>query len=487
MNRHFLSRFSTLFGRTASQLAALLAAATLAACGGGEGVIGSGGTGSPLGMAEGTVNGFGSVIVDGQVFDDRSAPVVTEVAPGVDAIAEVKLGDRVSVAYETPGVASVVRVEAALVGSVDSAGAPGRFLVLGQAVAVNEDGAAGPITQFGGGYAQAADLRAGDAVEVHGLLVRLGGTVQIQATRIDRRAALPAYVRVSGIVGALQTGATTRFTLGALTVDASAAAVLPSGTALANGQAVTVLALPASFTAPAPGAWRLQAAQIRIRELEDDDDGLEDSVSGSVSNLDAVAKTFLLGSQRVEYAAATLSPAGWSPAEGQYVLVRGVASADGSLVAASVALRDTGSQSEAELHGNITGYDAATGRFNVRGVAVDASTAALEGCPVSGLANGLYVEIEGAMSSNGVIARELHCGDEPEDAEVEREGVAGGVDIAAQTFALATEHDGAVAVRWTDTTYFGGLTPATLAGAKVKVEGVFVDGVLVARKVKGED
>lgn len=322
MNRHFLSRFSTLFGRTASQLAALLAAATLAACGGGEGVIGSGGTGSPLGMAEGTVNGFGSVIVDGQVFDDRSAPVVTEVAPGVDAIAEVKLGDRVSVAYETPGVASVVRVEAALVGSVDSVSAPGRFLVLGQSVAVNEDGAAGPITQFGGGYAQAADLRAGDAVEVHGLLVHLGGTVQIQATRIDRRAALPAYVRVSGIVGALQTGATTRFTLGALTVDASAAAVLPSGTALANGQAVTVLALPASFTAPAPGAWRLQAAQIRIRELEDDDDGLEDSVSGSVSNLDAVAKTFLLGSQRVEYAAATLSPAGWSPAEGQYVLVR---------------------------------------------------------------------------------------------------------------------------------------------------------------------
>lgn len=471
--------------RATRRLAALLFAVTLGACGGGDGVIGSGGTGSPLGMTVGTVNGFGSVIVDGQSFDDRDASVVTEVAPGVDAITEVKLGDRVSVEYETPGVASVVRVEAALAGSVASVDAAGRFTVLGQSVAVNGDGAAGPITQFGGGYAQAADLRAGDAVEVHGLIVRHAGDVQIQATRIDKLAATPAYLRVSGIVGALQTGVSPSFALGALTVDVGTAPVLPSGVALASGQAVTVLALPASVTAPPASAWRLQAAQVRIRELRDE--GLEDSVSGAIGQLDTSAKTFVLGGLRVDYAAATLSPAGWTPVDGQYVRVEGSVAADGSLVAASVTLRDTGSDSEAELHGNVSGYDPATVRFTVRGVTVDGSAASLEGCPSGGLADGLYVEVAGSTSSSGVVASKIHCEDEPSDASVEREGTAGSVDTAAHTFVLITEHGSVVSVRWTDTTYFGAVTTATLDGRKVKVEGSFEGSVLVARKVKQED
>lgn len=471
--------------RAARRLGALLAAAALVSCGGGDGVIGSGGTGSPLGVSVGTVNGFGSVIVDGQAFDDRNASVVAELAPGVDTLTEVKLGDRVSVEYETAGVASVVRVEAALAGSVDSVAAPGRFVVLGQSVAVNTDGAAGPITQFGGGYSQPADLRAGDPVEVHGLLVRQGAAVQIQATRVDKLAAAPAYLRVSGIVGSLQSGPTPSFVLGALTVDAAMAPVLPSGLALANGQAVTVLALPTSLSTPPASAWRLQAAQIRIRELRDE--GLDDSVSGAVSHLDTAARTFMLGSLRVSYAAATLSPAGWTPADGQYVLVRGVVDVDGSLVAASVSQRDTGSESEAELRGNITGYDAATMRFSVRGVPVDAGAATLEHCPSGGLANGLYVEVEGSTSSNGVVASQVKCEDEPADASVEREGTAGSVSTSARSFALTTEHGDIVAVRWTDTTYFGGVSPATLAGQKVQVEGSFVDGVLEARKVKGDD
>ena len=157
------------------------------------------------------------------------------------------------------------------------------------------------------------------------------------------------------------------------------------------------------------------------------------------------------------------------------------------MVASSVTLRDAGSESEAELHGTIVGYDAATQRFSVRDVAVDGATATLEGCPAGGLADGLYVEIEGAMSSSGVVAKKVHCESEPDDASVEREGVAGSVDTVARTFSLAVEHGAAVPVRWTDTTYFGGVTPGTLAGRKVQVEGSFVDGVLVAQKVKGDD
>ena len=475
------------FARRATRLLAawLAVVAAVAGCGGGAGVIGSGGTGSPLGMAVGTVNGFGSVIVDGQAFDDRTAAVVAEVAPGVDANAEVRLGDRVSVEYETPGVARTVRVEAALAATIDAVTAPDRFVVLGQSVAVNADGALGPITQFGGGYARAADLRAGDAVEVHGLLVHQGADVQIQATRVDRLAATPTYLRASGIVSALRTGAVTGFDLGLLTVDATAASVLPAGVALANGQAVTVLARASDVTSRPASAWGMLAAQVRIGQLGADT--LEDSVSGSIAHLDSAARTFTLGSLRVDYASATLAPAGWSPAAGQYVLVRGTADASGRMVATSVALRDTGSESEAELHGNIVGYDPATRHFSVRDVAVDGATATLEGCPAGGLAEGLYVEIEGAMSSSGVVATTIHCESEPGDASVEREGIAGGVDSVARTFSLAVEHGAPVPVRWSDTTYFGGVTPDTLAGRKVQVEGSFVDGVLVARKIKGDD
>ncbi|HRI17397.1 MAG TPA: DUF5666 domain-containing protein [Burkholderiaceae bacterium] len=482
MNRSSTHSVSRRAGRL---IGAVLAAVALASCGGGDGVIGSGGTGSPLGMAVGTVNGFGSVIVDGVRYDDRASRVVVEVAPGVDAIGEVRLGDRVSVEYEVAGVAKTVRLEAAAVGRVDSVDAPDRFSMLGQSVSINVSGTAGPITQIGDGYAQASDLRSGDFVEVHGLLVRQGGVVQIQATRIDKLAVAPAYLRVSGIVGALQTGAATSFTIGGLTVDGSSAPVLPSGTALANGQAVTVMALPSGLTPPAPAGRRLLAAQIRVRELRDE--GLEDTFSGAVSHLDSAAKSFQLGGQRVDYRSATLAPAGWTPADGQYVLVSGTVATDGSLRASSVSQRDTGSEDEAELHGNITGYDAATGRFSVRDVLVDASAATLEGCPVSGLVNGLYVEIEGSLGSNGVTARKLKCGDEPVDAAVEREGIAASVDTASRSFALATGPGASVPVRWTEATYFGELTPATLSGQQVKVEGSFVDGVLVARKIKRDD
>lgn len=472
----------------ARRLGALIAAAALAACGGGDGVVGSGGTGSPLGVTIGTVNGFGSVIVDGQRFDDRSAPVVTEVAPGIDANAEARLGDRVTVEYGTPGVARVVRVEAALIAGIDAVTAPGRFSALGQAVAVNTDGALGPITQFGGGYAQPADLRAGDAVEVHGLLLRQGGKVQIQATRVDRLVSLPAYLRISGLVDGLESGAAPAFALGALKVGIAGASVLPAGVALANGQAVTVLALAAGVTAPAPGAWAVQAAQVRVGESGAlGGDGPEDSISGSVALLDAAARTFSLGSLRVDYSAAALSPVGWTPGAGQYVLVQGAVGATGTLLASSVALRDTGSDSEAELRGNITDYDAATQRLSVRGVAVDAAAAVLEDCPADGLANGLYVDIEGAMGSQAVVAKKVHCEDEPADASVEREGIADAVDASAQRFSLALEHDAPLPVRWSATTYFEGVTPANLAGRKVQVEGHVVDGVLEARKVKGED
>lgn len=459
-------------------LTAALVLTGLASCGG----VGSGGSGMTAGgVTDGTVNGFGSVIVDGTRYDDRSASVVSEVAPGSDVISQVKLGHRVSVQFEADGVAHAVRVDAALAGPVASVDSPNQqFAMLGQTVRVNINGAAGPITQFGGGYRQLSDVQAGDPVSVHGLLVRQATAYSFQATRIDRLASAPAYLRASGVVTNL--GST--FTLGALAVDASQATLLPADTTLANGQTVTLLALPTSLQSPTPSTWQLTAAQVRVQAVRDPT--LERRVSGSVSQLNVQARTFNLAGFTVSYGSASVSPIGTALADGLYAVVRATAAADGTLVATSVTVRDAGSDSEAELLGNITAYNAGSSQFVVRGVAIDASTALLEGCPASGLANGLFVQVDGRVSATGVVAKSVHCEDEPSGATVEREGVASAVNPVAKIFTLTTS-GGSISVQWSDITYFQGVTTSTLPGARVEAEGNFVNGVLVATKIERED
>jgi hypothetical protein len=63
----------------------------------------------------------------------------------------------------------------------------------------------------------------------------------------------------------------------------------------------------------------------------------------------------------------------------------------------------------------------------------------------------------------------------------------GRIGRAGKAFSLVTEHGDSVSVRWTETTYFGGLTPQTLSGAKVQVEGVLSGTTLNASKIKGGD
>jgi hypothetical protein len=169
------------------------------------------------------------------------------------------------------------------------------------------------------------------------------------------------------------------------------------------------------------------------------------------------------------------------------VQVRGSAASDGVFVATGVMIRDGESEVEAELKGNITGYVAATASFSVRGVQVDASRATLSGCPNSGLANDLFVEIKGSLSANGVVAGTVKCEGESADVTIEREGVASGVDLTLLRFMLTPERQAPLVVSWTNSTFFGSVAPSSLAGKKVHVEGFIANGVLVAKQVKLDD
>lgn len=459
----------------------VVAAAALALLAAGCGGVGSGGTGISPDVAQGTVNGFGSVIVDGDRFDDSQVATFEEDAPGDQTRTEVLLGERVELEADATGALTRLRVDAALVGAVDRVDSPAGFTVLGQAVTINSDATRGPVTQFAGGYTGLATMRAADAVEVHGFIVRSAGGVAIQATRVERRAALPAYLKLTGLAGALDASG---FQLGSLRILTASATVLPAGATLAEGRVVSVLA-PLASVLGTPGApTQVDAAQLRIRSAGSAGDDVR--ISGVIGLFNAASARFDLGGTTVNAVGADIRPDGASLADGLYVQARGTMQRDGSVRADSVQIRDGRSEAEAELKGNVAGLDLATLRFSVRGVAVDASTAEIESCPRGGLAEGQFVDIEGALGATGVIAKSVHCEDEPQDATVERKGTAGSVDAAASRFTLTPRSGAPIVVRWTETTYFKRVTPATLAGQPVEVEGKLVDGVLVAQQVEVE-
>lgn len=447
-------------------------------CGGG---VGSGGTGISPGLAEGTVNGFGSVIVDGERFDDSQVATFEEDAPGNQTRTEALLGERVELELDAGGVLTRLRVDAALLGPVERIDAPAGFTVLGQPVTINTDATRGPVTQFAGGYTGPASLQASDAVEVHGFIVHGAAGASLQATRIERRVALPAFLKLSGVVSAVDA---TGFRLGALRVLTGSATLLPAGATLADGQAVAVLAPLASLSGPPGAPTQVEAAQVRIRRAGSA--GEEVRLSGVVGGFDAATARFDIGTIRVDAAGAQVQPDGTSLADGLYVQVRGTVQSDGSVNATAVRVRDGRSDAEAELKGNVQGLDLALLRFSVRGVAVDARQAEIEACANGVLADGQYVAVEGALGANGVIAKSVHCEDEPDGATVERKGTAGSVDAAASRFSLDSGAGAVLTVRWSELTYFKNVTPATLAGRQVEVEGRLVDGALVAQKIQVE-
>lgn len=460
-------------------LAALVGSGVIS-CGGGDG-IGSGGTGTVPVVSTGTVSGFGSIVVDGGRFDDRGARVEVENQPGTLTLAEARLGQRVEVEAEADGTARVVRLQAQVRGRVDRRVAHG-FVVLGQTIAVNNDAASGPVTQFGDGYASATDVQVGDAVEVHGVVRPEAAGSVVQATRVDRLATAPTVLKIAGVVVDPTTaGSTTTFHLGDLVVTVDAAAVDPVGAPIVAGRSVVVFGRATKLGGTAD-ARTLLADRVSLKRATA---GATAYLGGVVANLDAVARTFSLDGITVSYADATIQPAGSSVAEGRYVQVRGSYLADQSFGATLVTVRD-GSGTETELKGTVTGYDAAAGSFLVRDVAVSLARDTELECS-GGLADGRFVEVHGRLASNGVVATEVHCGGEPSGAVVERDGVAGTPATASSTFVLTTSR-GTITVRWTGETYFGdGLSVGGLAGQSVEVQGYFDGAVLVAQKIKRDD
>jgi hypothetical protein len=468
--------------RFTQALAALWCVILVVACGG-AGELGSGGTGTGSSAALGTVTGLGSVFVDGVRFDDSNAAVQIENLTDTPDAAEAKLGQRVELSFRVDGIAQSVRIEPELVGAVAAPPSGNGFVVLGQTVVINTDAAAGPVTQFDGGYASLGDVLMNELVEVHGVPRTTGSVTVIQATRVEKRIA-PGYLRVVGVVSGLSNNGTL-FSLGGLQIDASLAVRVPTGRALDNGQSVVVLAL-ASGLQTGGSAPVLTASRVRIRERLN---GPEQAyVGGVVSNFGATS--FNLGGMAVHYDTTTeIAPTGATLANGTYVQVRGNFAADGSLSARRIKLRD--GLLDADLRGTAIGYLALAKNFTVRDVPVNAAGANVidTACPAD--LSGVYVEVKGRIGLAGIVADSVKCSADPAPAGaiIERRGVASATVAEVLTNSFTLTVDGSpLKVRWTDLlTFFRDVSPtrASLNGAALRVEGVMSsNGVLFATKIR---
>lgn len=474
--------------------------AALVACGGGS--VGTNGTGSPVlvGLNVGTVTGLGSVIVDGVRHDDSAARTEISRHGGDTEVGDARIGHRVSLEFaaDSAGTQVLQRIELlpSVVGRVSER--TGDTLgVLGQTITVNGDPLLGPVTAFEAPLTGVADVSLGDALEVHALAQRTGSSptdVRLVATRIERRSAL-AGVRVSGTVAeaGVVTGAVRSFRLGALKVQVpSTAAVVPADIEWLAGRPVTVYATeagfdPATLTLVAERVQFTPAGHVVTSELRRA--GLVGGWTGTAFVLDGV-------NLLVDADTAVL-PAGALLGNGAYVQATAALNTAGQWRAIRIERLGAPTVS-GELRGTLDDWVASAGTFSLRDtkVAVTATTRLdLDDCRATALADGLYVEVKGVSTAQGLTATSIECKQEPTGttSRVKRRGVVMTANAETRQFTLRQKAgEAVVTVNWTDQTYLHEpLTAAVLvalagAGREIEVEGsLSLDGLqMVARKVK---
>ena len=469
----------------------LLAAlpAGLLACGGGSG---AGGGGEPVvgidrggvTISQGTINGFGSVIVNGVRYSTTGAAITIDDRPGTES--DLRAGQVVRIegtvdATGSAGTARSIEFNDDVEGPVQSIDlATARLVVLGQTIQV------GRATSFDDSISPRSleGLAVGDRIEVSGLVNADG---QIAATRIERKPP-SASVEVKGSASAVDSNAR-RFRINLLVVDYSTAQLSNfAGGAPANGDLVE-----AHGSLDAAGvliATRLERRSASLEGTSDDSADLEGLVTRYVSSLD-----FDVAGQRVTTTATTVYEGG-SAADlvlGANVEVEGGFAANASLVAARIEFRR---ESEVELAALVDSVNVAAGSLEVLGMTVrtnaltrfeDHSDADLPRFSLADLRSGDYVELSAYDDGVGLVASLLERDDADDRLEIEGPANA----VAAPDFTIA-----GIRITTNDQTEFrnndgGSISAATffaaVAGREVKVRGTLVGNTVLAERAELED
>ena len=326
------------FSRAASSIL-ILGSICLFGCGGGGGGGvasgggipvdggGNGGVGGTGVVAQGSISGFGSVIVNGTEFETPGSTKVTINGNTNATPADLKLGMVVDIeAYRfTP----TLRTEAEHItyhnnvrGPIESIATNcAAMVVMGQTIQV--DATARPTLQRG-----ACDFAVGTYVEISGLLVGAQKNI-IRATLVDA-VAVAGSLQVMGLISNVDSQTKT-FVIGALSVDYGGASVTPLGASVSSGANVIVTGMSLSDN-------KLVASSIKVIKP-----GLS-AVAGTEAELegfivDLAGKKFTLSGQSVDASTAILEPSGVMLTEGARVEVEGNLDALGVVIAKKVEVK----------------------------------------------------------------------------------------------------------------------------------------------------
>ena len=381
--------------RHAALLAVLAAAAVVTACGGGSagdaGASAASGV-TPTAFTQGTITGFGSIVVNGVRFDE-SAASISDDAGNPSTAQALRLGMRVEVdhasldASASSARAAAVRYGSLVLGPVASVNVAGNTLtVLGQVLDISNstvfsDTLAGGLTA----------LAVGAVVEVHGLADAATG--HISATRVEAASGATRY-KLRGSVAGLNTTAKT-FNIGAAAVSYATLASTAVPSTLADGVALRV----ELATAQSGGFW--VASSLGVKGPRDHANGLGGHVRGKITAFTS-ATHFTVDGVVVDASAASFPDGSSGLALGVEVEVDGTVS-NGVLLATRVAIdsRHQGDDSHKwHLFGAISALDTSAKTFVVRAVTVNYGAAtSYVGGSVADLAVGRQVHVKGSVGS----------------------------------------------------------------------------------------
>ena len=374
-------------------LAVLALVAAVAGCGGGGSPADSVATATPASaFTQGTITGFGSIIVNGVRFDESSASVTDDDGTQRSATA-LALGMRVEVdsgavdAASATAHAAAVRFGSLVLGPVAAVDvAASTLTVLGQVVDVSTSTVFSDSLSAG---LPAVAVRA--VVEVHGLVNAATG--HITATRIESATGATAY-KLRGTVAALDSTAKT-FMINGTGVSYAGLAVGAVPATLANGVTLRVVLA----TAQSGGVWVAQSLGLKRTKPQDSEAA---EVRGRITAFTSSA-SFSVDGLVVDASAASFPDGSSGLALGVAVEVQGKTS-NGVLLARRVEIesRHLGDDDHAwHLFGAITAVNAAARTFVVRGTTVsygDATT--YVNGSLADLLVGRKLHVKGAVGSN---------------------------------------------------------------------------------------
>jgi Domain of unknown function (DUF5666) len=374
-----------------------VAASTLAGCGGGSGGIagipGTGGTGV---YAQGSIAGFGSVILNGIKFDDTAA--VVQVDGVTVSPASLRLGMVASVQGQrgadlTLGVASSIEVWSVAQGPVRQVQA-GQFMLAGMTVQTDLN------TAFDG-VMSTTGLTAGQTVAVWGLQAGTDGQ-RWTATRVAVVTATP--VVCSGMVVA---SGGLRYLNGVVLTGAVANGLLA-------GQLVRVLgALSANGST-------LAVTSVRgIGGVSADLTGVDAELEGLVTTKLSSTR-FLLGNIEVDASTATFVASAATFLQGTVPITVGMRiEAYGTwqgqvLKATSIEIENEESPQVVEIKASISTFTSLA-NFVLRGQRCDATGAVVSGGLVSSLKAGVTVKVKGTKNGDVLVVTSMAIGTATDD------------------------------------------------------------------------